>query len=607
MSELAINFLASLAKRHTMPLDVTEAEAAEAEHDPWHEGAKYAKGSVIFLSAAVGLFGVLNLSAALLRTSAGARITRSPAYRRSVALYRYIETSQPKALGFIRFPTAGTIALISVFWAFTLIWTVAVKPYYYSRWDIGSPPIAIRTGMLALGCFPFILAFGAKWNIVGFVVGASHEKLQVFHQWLSHLFLLLSLIHTFPYVVQGTHEHRSNEDGLNPHGYTQLMYGWKARGMVYYWSGIAALVPLVFLCWGSFSAFRNRFYSIFKLLHIVSAILFSAFFYIHCNALLTSWHYLWATAAVYFTSVAARFALLFFRNGKHVPTGRVETLANDALRVTVALPANSGHSWKAGQHYYVNFVKARPFESRPFTITSTTPETLSFILRNNSALGARLAQLAAFSAPTTPLLLDGPCGGLVNRDFTRHDAVVLFAGGVGMSFVAAVLEDLAVKLAEGKKIEVHWAVKSADCATWFDEQLSQIVARLESTGKRDLLSLNLYVTGSLTRSDSSSVVSTLVGEDVGEEKLAKVESFGSAGALSSTLWKIHQSRPHPTTILSTLVSASAPGSTVGVASCGPKSLLTDVRRAVASQQKKLAFGGEAGAAEIELHTEEVEW
>lgn len=37
----------------------------------------------------------------------------------------------------------------------------------------------MRTGMFALGCFPFILAFGAKWNLVTFVTGYSHEKLQV--------------------------------------------------------------------------------------------------------------------------------------------------------------------------------------------------------------------------------------------------------------------------------------------------------------------------------------------------------------------------------------------------------------------------------------------
>jgi hypothetical protein len=32
--------------------------------------------------------------------------------------------------------------------------------------------------MMALGVFPFILAFGAKWNLVTFVTGYSHEKLQ---------------------------------------------------------------------------------------------------------------------------------------------------------------------------------------------------------------------------------------------------------------------------------------------------------------------------------------------------------------------------------------------------------------------------------------------
>lgn len=140
----------------------------------------------------------------------------------------------------------------------------------------------MRTGLFALGCFPFILMFGAKWNLVTFVTGYSHEKLQVFHQWLSHLFLILSLLHTFPFVMAGL-EVRSNADGLNPHGYGQLYYSWHVSHKVYYWSGVAALVPLIWLCWGSIAPLRNRYYEVFKALHIISAILFSAFFYIHCN------------------------------------------------------------------------------------------------------------------------------------------------------------------------------------------------------------------------------------------------------------------------------------------------------------------------------------
>jgi hypothetical protein len=100
-----------------------------------------------------------------------------------------------------------------------------VTPYYRSRWNVGSPPLAIRTGMMALGVFPFILAFGAKWNLVTFVTGYSHEKLQVFHQWFSQLFFVLSLLHTFPFVMAGR-EIRPNKDGLNPKGLTQIGYSW---------------------------------------------------------------------------------------------------------------------------------------------------------------------------------------------------------------------------------------------------------------------------------------------------------------------------------------------------------------------------------------------
>ena len=45
-----------------------------------------------------------------------------------------------------------------------------------------------------VGCFPFIIAFACKWNMITFITGCSHEKLQVYHQWMSHLFLFLSLV-----------------------------------------------------------------------------------------------------------------------------------------------------------------------------------------------------------------------------------------------------------------------------------------------------------------------------------------------------------------------------------------------------------------------------
>ncbi|GAA6008820.1 hypothetical protein JCM10207_001735 [Rhodosporidiobolus poonsookiae] len=626
MASLALDAARGLLLRRHDTTTYTASEMAEMLIDPYEKTPKYAKAAVGVLCGLVAIFGLFNALAALLRTKLGPRLTRTRAYRRSVALYRWVETSQPRAIGWIRFPTTGAILLVAAFWLFILIWSLAVQPYYRSRWNVGSPPLAMRTGLMAVGVFPFILALGAKWNIIGFIVGVSHEKLQVFHQWLSHLFLILSLLHTFPFVVQGTHEYRPNADGRNPLGYSQLMWSWHVKHSVYYWSGIAALIPLAWLCWGSLTPLRNRFYEIFKLLHIVSAILFSAFFYIHCNNLLTSWHYLFATAAVYFTSVVMRFGLMLVRNGRHIPSGRVEVLADNAVRVTIRLPYNSPHRWTAGQHYFVNFVKVLPFESHPYTVSNApyadasstaTADRLVLVFRINPkvGLGPRLLRLAESSSPTTPVLLDGPYGGLINRDIGRHNTVVLLAGGAGMSFTTAVLDELAGRLlredpsvAGLKRIEVHWAIKREDAATWFDEQLDRTLEHLKS--RKGLVSLNLYVTDDV-RSPSVSAAASLAYGDKPEGEESSEKGCRSCSKPSSTLvpWTIYRERPSVSALLNTLFTSAPSGSTVGITSCGPTSLTTDVRRAVARRQREMAFGqtrGE-GVQEVELHTEEFDW
>ncbi|GAA5913256.1 uncharacterized protein JCM6883_005298 [Sporobolomyces salmoneus] len=588
----------------------TPAEMAEMLVDPYEDTPKYAKAALIFLCAGIAILGIFNFFSIAVRNK---RITRSKGYRRAVAFYRWVESSQPKAIGWIRFPTVGVILLITVFWLFIGIWTFAQTPYYRSRWNVGSPPLAMRTGLFAVALFPFIFAFGAKWNIVGFIAGCSHEKLQVFHQWLSHLFLILSLLHTFPFVVQGTHEIRPNLDGLNPHGYSQLYYSWHVSHKVYYWSGIAALVPLAWLCWGSFTPIRNASYEIFKWMHIVSAILFSAFFYIHCNNLLTSWHYIFAAAAVYLTSVVVRFGLLFARNGRKIARGHVDALPDNAVRVTVTLPRGAGHRWTAGQHYFVNFFSVRPLESHPYTIanapytdpsSSAAPDRLVLLFRVNPSkgLGPRLLNLASTSHRSTPVLLDGPYGGLASqsRDFGRHSSLILIAGGAGVTLSTSIIEEICMRVRrkeEGvrtKSIELFWAVKNEDAKTWVEEQLASIAEQMP----QGFFTFRLFVT-------EHSLV----------EKADKLEAeLDSANnSLSSPKsripWIVENGRPSFSSLLERRFDAAHSCSSIGIASCGPSSLTTDVRRVVAARQKQIAFGLNSGkgVAEIELHTEEFDW
>ncbi|BGP58497.1 hypothetical protein JCM8202_001162 [Rhodotorula sphaerocarpa] len=607
--------------------DFTPSELAEMLIDPYEQAPKYAKAAVGVLCGLVALFGIINFVSGLLKKPFARRIRRSPFYLRTVALYRYVETSQPKAIGWFRFPTKGVILLIVVFYLFAVVWTFAQTPYYRSRWNVGSPPLAIRTGLLALGCFPFILALGAKVNLIGFIVGCSHEKLQVFHQWLSFLFLFLSLLHTFPFVVQGTREIRPNTDGLNPDHLSQLEFSWFVKHKVYYWSGIAALVPLLWLCFASLTPLRRMAYEFFKWMHLAAAILFTGFFYVHCNALLTSWHYFWATAAVYFTSVLIRFTIMLTRNGRHLARGHVEALPDNGVRVTIRLPPGSGHSWTAGQHFFVNFLKALPLESHPYTCanapwrdpsSSAAPDKLVLLFRVDptTGLGPRLLALAESSSPTTPVLLDGPYGGLsaYKLDYTRHEHVLLVAGGAGISACTAVLEELGGRVLRREPgvctqhITLWWMVRNEAMKGWVETQVAETTRYL-----KDKVTVRLFVTGD-TVGDEKAVLSAVPADsptlEVLDEKHDQLQKPCSSGCGSSRLaWNVERGRPDIPTLLADYFDVLEPATSVGIVSCGPATLTAAVRRGVAARQRVLVTRPSAkqGPAEVELHTEEFDW
>jgi hypothetical protein len=95
---------------------------------------------------------------------------------------------------------------------------LAPKPYYWADEKFGgSPPLATRSGWMALACMPFVLyvqahaqistilimpsATATKTNWITLFTGVSHERLQVFHRWISYAFFILALLHTFPWYV----------------------------------------------------------------------------------------------------------------------------------------------------------------------------------------------------------------------------------------------------------------------------------------------------------------------------------------------------------------------------------------------------------------------
>ena len=101
----------------------------------------------------------------------------------------------------IVFPSLGVIVVVVAALGFVCCYTFVPQPLYWKSIRFGSPPVAIRSGMLAVAMMPWVVALSMKANFIAMLTGIGHERLNVLHRWAAYICLLLSLIHTIPFYI----------------------------------------------------------------------------------------------------------------------------------------------------------------------------------------------------------------------------------------------------------------------------------------------------------------------------------------------------------------------------------------------------------------------
>lgn len=148
--------------------------------------------------------------------------------QRSLALIRWI-TYQRTAFT----PSFGISILLALFILYTLLLTFLVRPYYRQHRGYGSPPLAIRAGLMSVALIPWTVALAGKANFISFLTGIGHERLNVLHRWLAWVCAGLAVVHTIPFLVAPV------RDG-----------GWQALRKAYYEPGAYEVSFLPFLTFG---------------------------------------------------------------------------------------------------------------------------------------------------------------------------------------------------------------------------------------------------------------------------------------------------------------------------------------------------------------------
>jgi hypothetical protein len=124
-----------------------------------------------------------------------------------VALFRFIfyrpiqHITIRKGWRPVVFPSLSIIVIVMAAFLLGILYTCLPQPLFWDSIAYGSPPLAVRSGMMAVALLPWIIALSSKANLITMVTGIGHERLNVLHRWAAYLCLVLSILHTVPFYV----------------------------------------------------------------------------------------------------------------------------------------------------------------------------------------------------------------------------------------------------------------------------------------------------------------------------------------------------------------------------------------------------------------------
>ncbi|KAF5007836.1 hypothetical protein FDECE_5862 [Fusarium decemcellulare] len=464
----------------------------------------------------------------------------------------------------------------------------------------------------------FLLATATKTNWITLLTGISHERLQVFHRWIAYAFFVLALLHTFPFIVYHIRFH-----DMEMHFEMSLLF---------YWTGIVALIFQAWLTFASHSMIRKLGYEFFKTTHFLAAVIFIITFFWHCDYTLTSWHYFIATATVYVPCFVYPWLRTCFEYGTR-QAAHVKVEDNGFIRVTI--PAK--FTWKPGQHCFLRFTGfgfAQALSAHPFTIcslpsTSTTEQSLLvFYLRHQRGFTAKLYDYALENpGASVSVLVDGPYGGINTQPYVNSNHLLVIAGGSGAGWTLPFIEQFVASHSVAgdeecgealrfdnketntckagpesstspfSSMRVILATRDTDSRLWYRKAVNQVLLHY-STKASSGVHVQLYLTGEAAAQTAATSNNSSSG--------TKIDSSANEGGSESALSVDElDGRPDlPATIRQVAKEMTAVDS-LGVYVCGPDTMQNDVRNAVAAANLDILHGSKSGGAY--LHCEHFSW
>ncbi|UKZ88767.1 uncharacterized protein TrAFT101_004504 [Trichoderma asperellum] len=394
-------------------------------------------------------------------------------------------------------PPLGRVLILLCYWsviAYFMSWHAVVHDVNF--WE----RIGYRNAWVTLTQLPMIFLLSMKVNVIGFLVGTGHERLNWLHRWVARTMFVTATVHGFHFWTEWV---LADFVDLELETMPMVKYGLGAWAILL-WNVVIGFVPI-----------RRLAYEVWVLQHVAASIAMLVLVYLHIP---TNARFLfWLAVSFLVFDRAARWALLLWQNLRFKTGGSAcqgrrrvghQILARAVADTTTVVTIKDVHfNWTPGQHVYLWIPRLGPLEAHPYTIACARKiegtcccNSVQLILRKHKGFSKRIHTYASKN-PEASLtgFLSGPYGTPPRWDI--YETMVLIGASTGASFTLPLLEAAAQADFVGcvKRIEVLFVARSYREIEYYVQRAQKAGEALSTKGV--IVNIHVAITSSGLGSD----------------------------------------------------------------------------------------------------------
>ncbi|XP_019105285.2 ferric reduction oxidase 8, mitochondrial isoform X2 [Beta vulgaris subsp. vulgaris] len=308
---------------------------------------------------------------------------------------------------------------------------VPVKQLKLEIWQLKFLRMSTRFGLMGEICLAFLLFPILRGLSVFRLLGIQFEASVRYHIWLGTMLIFFAILHgAGTLFIWGINQQILNQ-----------IWNWQKEGRIYL-AGVIALVTLLVIWISSLPFVRRRKFDVFFYMHHLYVV-FLVFFLFHAG----DRHFYMVFAGVFLFVIDKLLRMI----QSHPKTRILSVRIFPSKIIELTFPKDPSLSYTPTSIIFINIPMISKFHWHPFSITSSSTindQTMSVMIKCEGYWTNNLYNILSKESESdrqtkcTPVAVEGPYGP-ASFEFIRYDDLLLIAGGIGITPILSILQELA--------------------------------------------------------------------------------------------------------------------------------------------------------------------